>query len=213
MSARIPHRRPRHQLPPDVEAVLLERGLMDAYRSRPAYQQNDYVGWITEAKRQATREKRLSQMLDELAAGDRYMKMPWRATDQVPVRGGVVASRGNIVGSEDPFPVLGDSEQLASAIRSEGGTARVTTVPNVAHAIVDEPGIAAAPPGPPRDRTSRWRAGDSVGTRRDRPAPLQPATSGSASCRGWDGVSIQRWWASPYPAAVLAASTRRSTRC
>jgi Bacteriocin-protection, YdeI or OmpD-Associated len=38
-----------------------------------AYQQNDYIGWITRAKQQATREKRLQQMLDELATGDRYM--------------------------------------------------------------------------------------------------------------------------------------------
>jgi hypothetical protein len=51
---------------------------MEAYRARPAYQQNDYIGWITRAKRQATVQKRLSQMLAELESGDRYMKMAYR---------------------------------------------------------------------------------------------------------------------------------------
>lgn len=51
---------------------------MAAYRKRPAYQQNDYIGWITRAKQPATRQKRLAQMFDELARGDVYMKMVWR---------------------------------------------------------------------------------------------------------------------------------------
>ncbi len=52
---------------------------MDAYRSRPPYQQNDYIGWITRAKREATRQKRLNQMLDELERGGVYMRMKWKA--------------------------------------------------------------------------------------------------------------------------------------
>ena len=48
---------------------------MEAYHKRPAYQQNDYVGWINRAKRQETKEKRLRQMLEELARGGVYMKM------------------------------------------------------------------------------------------------------------------------------------------
>ena len=64
-------------MPDDVQAALESNGLMDAYRSRPAYQQNDYIGWITRAKRTSTREKRLAQMLDELRQGDIYMKMAW----------------------------------------------------------------------------------------------------------------------------------------
>lgn len=52
---------------------------MDAYGNRPPYQQNDYIGWITRAKRQETRERRLAQMLEELARGDKYMKMDYRA--------------------------------------------------------------------------------------------------------------------------------------
>ncbi len=57
--------------------ALTERGLMDAYHARPDYQQNDYIGWILRAKREAPREKRLLQMLEELKDGTRYMKMKW----------------------------------------------------------------------------------------------------------------------------------------
>ena len=66
-------------MPDDIRQVLLERGLEAADGARPAYQQNDYLGWIARAKRAATREQRLAQMLDELAAGDRYMRMSYRA--------------------------------------------------------------------------------------------------------------------------------------
>lgn len=61
-----------------VHEALEARGLVDAYAARPPYQQNDYLGWINRAKRPETRERRLAQMLEELAAGDRYMKMDWR---------------------------------------------------------------------------------------------------------------------------------------
>ena len=75
MSAR---ERPRYPMPDYVEEALADRGLMEAYRERPPYQQNDYVGWIDRAKREETRARRLAQMLDELDAGDVYMKMEWR---------------------------------------------------------------------------------------------------------------------------------------
>ena len=65
-------------MPEFVREALLDRGLMDAYRDRPAYQQNDYVGWITRAKRQETVDRRLAQMLNELESGDKYMKMSYR---------------------------------------------------------------------------------------------------------------------------------------
>ena len=67
--------RPRYPMPDFVRQALDERGLMDAYQKRPAYQQNDYVGWINRAKRQETKEKRLRQMLEELEVGGVYMKM------------------------------------------------------------------------------------------------------------------------------------------
>ncbi|MBD3385393.1 hypothetical protein GF407_10770 [candidate division KSB1 bacterium] len=68
-------KRPRHPMPDFVRQALEERGLMDEYRNRPAYQQNDYIGWINKAKRQETKEKRLDQMLGELKVGGVYMKM------------------------------------------------------------------------------------------------------------------------------------------
>jgi hypothetical protein len=69
--------RPLHPMPAFISNALNERGLVEAYRSRPAYQQNDYIGWITRAKTEPTVLKRLDQMLDELEAGDVYMNMAW----------------------------------------------------------------------------------------------------------------------------------------
>lgn len=51
---------------------------MAAYDARPDYQRNDYLGWIARAKRPETRQKRLNQMLYELALGSVYMNMAWR---------------------------------------------------------------------------------------------------------------------------------------
>lgn len=73
-------KRPRHPMPEFVAQALMERALLDAYRQRPAYQQNDYLGWINQAKREETRQKRLAQMLDELTAGGVYMKMKHAAS-------------------------------------------------------------------------------------------------------------------------------------
>ena len=66
-----------HEMPHDVRVALTTRKVMDAYRQRPAYQQNDYIGWITRAKLPATRQKRLEQMLAELESGGVYMHMKW----------------------------------------------------------------------------------------------------------------------------------------
>jgi uncharacterized protein YdeI (YjbR/CyaY-like superfamily) len=73
--------RPIHPVPDFVRDALEARELLDAYRSRPAYQQNDYIGWINRAKRPKTKQKRLDQMLDELARSDVYMNMPYRPRD------------------------------------------------------------------------------------------------------------------------------------
>ncbi|MFW2335120.1 YdeI/OmpD-associated family protein [Ilumatobacter sp.] len=62
-------------MPADVRASLVDRGVLDDYRSRPAYQRNDYLGWIGGAKRPETRRRRIEQMLDELERGGVYMKM------------------------------------------------------------------------------------------------------------------------------------------
>jgi hypothetical protein len=65
-------------MPGFIRAGLIRRGLMGAYRERPAYQRNDYLGWITRAKREETKVKRLDQMLDELEDGHVYMGMKYR---------------------------------------------------------------------------------------------------------------------------------------
>jgi hypothetical protein len=65
-------------MPAFVRKALVARGLMGRYGDRPDYQRNDYLGWILRAKLDATKEKRLAQMLEELEAGDVYMRMRWR---------------------------------------------------------------------------------------------------------------------------------------
>ncbi len=66
-----------YPMPRFVELTLEEKGLMEKYRDRPGYQQNDYIGWITRAKREETKMKRLNQMLKELEYGGLYMKMKY----------------------------------------------------------------------------------------------------------------------------------------
>jgi uncharacterized protein YdeI (YjbR/CyaY-like superfamily) len=72
-------KRTKYPMPDFIRDALNERGLMDAYRSRPPYQQNDYVGTlcVTRAKLETTKQKRLDQMLDELKGGKLYMNMKW----------------------------------------------------------------------------------------------------------------------------------------
>jgi len=70
-------KRVQNKMPDFILDALNAKGLMDAYHSRPAYQQNDYIGWITRAQLEATRQKRLNQMLDELEKSGVYMKMKW----------------------------------------------------------------------------------------------------------------------------------------
>lgn len=60
-----------------VKAALDTAGLMGAYKERPPYQQNDYIWWTNDAKREETKQKRLQQMLNELKKGNMYMKMRW----------------------------------------------------------------------------------------------------------------------------------------
>lgn len=67
-----------YEMPDEIRLAIEARRVMSAYRARPAYQQNDYVGWIIRAKLPATRAKRLGQMLDELEKGGVYMHMKWK---------------------------------------------------------------------------------------------------------------------------------------
>lgn len=64
-------------MPGFVRDALLDRGVMDRYEARPAYQRNDYLMWINNAKREETKRKRLAQMLDELETGGVYMRTKW----------------------------------------------------------------------------------------------------------------------------------------
>ncbi|MFH2000623.1 MAG: YdeI/OmpD-associated family protein [Planctomycetota bacterium] len=75
-------KRQRYPIPEFVKKALIKGDLMEAYKNRPPYQQNDYIGWITRAKRDETKEKRLNQMLDELKSNDRYMNMKYQARDR-----------------------------------------------------------------------------------------------------------------------------------
>ena len=62
-------------MPADVREALEARSLTAAYEERPPYQRNDYLAWIARARRPETRQKRLNQMLEELAHGGIYMGM------------------------------------------------------------------------------------------------------------------------------------------
>jgi uncharacterized protein YdeI (YjbR/CyaY-like superfamily) len=65
------------EMPDFVAEALRARNLEGAYEARPPYQRNDYLGWIARAKTEATRRKRLEQMLRELEGGTLYMNMSW----------------------------------------------------------------------------------------------------------------------------------------
>jgi hypothetical protein len=43
--------------------------------TRPAFQRNDYLMWINKAARTDMKDARRAQMLDELPAGDVYVRM------------------------------------------------------------------------------------------------------------------------------------------
>jgi uncharacterized protein YdeI (YjbR/CyaY-like superfamily) len=73
----MPLARPLNDMPHEIADALAAAGLEQAYAARPAYQRNDYLGWIARAKLPQTRAKRMAQMLDELARGGVYMKMKW----------------------------------------------------------------------------------------------------------------------------------------
>ena len=76
--------RPRHKMSHFMEEALKKSGLLDTFNNRPPYQRNDYTGWIESPKLEETRQKHLSQMLDELKKGNVYMKMPWRSKNNNP---------------------------------------------------------------------------------------------------------------------------------
>ncbi len=64
-------------MPRNIRSLLEKHGLLELYKARPPYQQNDYIGWITRAKLETTKQKRTQQMLEELKQGNLYMRMKW----------------------------------------------------------------------------------------------------------------------------------------
>lgn len=71
-------KRPVYEMPEFISSALRVHKLSEAYEARPPYQRNDYIGWITRAKLEATKQKRLNQMLSELKGGKLYMNMQYR---------------------------------------------------------------------------------------------------------------------------------------
>ncbi len=71
-------KRPKYPMPGFIDEALTRHQLYERYESRPAYQQNDYIYWISSAKREETRQKRLNQMLTELKEGGKYMNMAYK---------------------------------------------------------------------------------------------------------------------------------------
>ncbi len=66
-----------HPMPDYLAKLLQDNKLEYKYRVRPAYQKNDYVGWIARAKLEKTKKKRIAQMISELKKGNVYMGMSW----------------------------------------------------------------------------------------------------------------------------------------
>jgi len=66
-----------YDLSEKYKKILNENKLLEQFTKRPYYQQSGWIRWIESAKRPKTQERRQQQMLEELIAGDVYMKMPW----------------------------------------------------------------------------------------------------------------------------------------
>jgi hypothetical protein len=77
-------------MPAAIGAALSNRSVLAAYNARPAYQRNDYLGWINAAQRDATKAWRTAQMLGALERGGVYMGMrhaPSAKAKAAPKRG------------------------------------------------------------------------------------------------------------------------------
>ena len=74
--------RERFPMPSDIKSALVSANVVTDYEARPAYQRNDYIGWITRAARDQTRTKRINQMIAELKQGGIYMNMAHPASSK-----------------------------------------------------------------------------------------------------------------------------------
>jgi hypothetical protein len=64
-------------MPGFVRSALTSKNLLDAYRARPQYQQTEYLAWINSAKLGDAKRQRLTQMIEELGAGNVFKGEPW----------------------------------------------------------------------------------------------------------------------------------------
>ena len=60
-----------HDLPDDVRAGLTEGGVLAQWRDLTPLARNEFVCWITDAKRAPTRAKRIGVAVDKLSRGER----------------------------------------------------------------------------------------------------------------------------------------------
>ena len=73
-----PTRRERYPIPAFGKDAFEGRGLIDDYHKLPPYQQTDYPGWISDTRREETRQRGLIQMLQQPERGGIHMKTWWR---------------------------------------------------------------------------------------------------------------------------------------
>lgn len=75
-------KRQKQELPQYIEEALVSSSVMSDYLKRPSYQQNDYISWVSRAKQETTKQKRLQQMINELKLGGVYMNMDHPASQK-----------------------------------------------------------------------------------------------------------------------------------
>jgi hypothetical protein len=99
-------KRSLNPMPEFIRHALETQDLMTHYQARPAYQQNDYIGWICRAKRQETIDKLLAQMLRELRDGGVYMNMSHPASMPHTPRPGITLWARRDGNPSDPTIIL-----------------------------------------------------------------------------------------------------------
>jgi uncharacterized protein YdeI (YjbR/CyaY-like superfamily) len=63
-------------LPDYIKSILKKEGLLGKYEEQIYTYRKGYRQWIEEAKQEATKQKRIEQMVREVKEGKKYMNMP-----------------------------------------------------------------------------------------------------------------------------------------
>jgi hypothetical protein len=125
MRSQFPNKAPQ-PMPGNVKSALDKRSLMDAFRDRPTYQQDDYLKWISTAAGPTMKQQRLDQMLDELEKGGSFKGTPWAAPEkQEPVRTNPPVATGKPAEGERVTPIA-KAEGNAGATPSPGKGAKAS---------------------------------------------------------------------------------------